>query len=86
MFLLHDPITLHVFATKEKNKERKNTKNAKNDDDDALAILNRIYSKKMYKWIMNLKAIKHMTSHRAVIDTYEMITLRNIHLDDDSVI
>lgn len=61
-------------------------KNTKNNDDDAFVIRNRAYSKSIYKWIMNLKAIKHMILHRAVIDMYKMIALHNIYLDDDSVI
>ena len=40
----------------------------------------------MCKWIMDLGASKHMTSHKATFDTYELITPCNVHFGDNSVI
>ena len=35
---------------------------------------------------MKLGASKHMTSHRAAFNTYEVIIPRNVHLDDNNVV
>ena len=40
----------------------------------------------MCKWIMNSRASKHMILHRAAFDIYEVITSRNVHLDDNTVV
>ena len=38
-----------------------------------------------YKWITDWGAIKHMTPHKTEFDTYEVIYLYNVRLDDESV-
>ena len=43
-------------------------------------------SKSMCKWIMNSSVFKHMTSHKAALNTYEVITPRNVYLDDNTVV
>lgn len=50
-----------------------------------LQTQHRMHSKSVCKQIMNLGAIKYMTSHRAVFDTHEVISPRNVRLDDDSM-
>ncbi len=74
------------FCFKAKNKERENAKNAKDDDDYAFAMRHGAHSRSACKWIMDSGATKHMTSHRAAFDTYEVIAPRNVHLGDDSVV
>ena len=37
------------------------------------------------KWMMDLKATKHMTLQRTAFDTYEVISPHNMHLDDDNL-
>jgi len=74
------------FCYKAKNKERENAKNAKDDDDYAFAARHGAHSRSASKWIMDSGATKHMTSHRAAFDTYEVIAPRNVHLGDDSVV
>lgn len=40
----------------------------------------------MCKWIMDEGASKRMSSHRTAFDTYEVITSRCVHLDDNSFV
>ena len=74
------------FCYKAKNKEQEQTKNAKDDDDYTFVMRNETHSKSMCKWIMDSGASKHMTLHKAAFDTYEVITPRNVHLDDNNVV
>lgn len=46
----------------------------------------RTHSKTICKWIMDLGAIKHIISLRSTFNTYVVIILHNIHLDNDSVV
>lgn len=61
------------FCYKAKNKMHENAKNAKNNDDYAFGMRNKAHSKSMCKWIVDSEATKHMTSHRATFDTYEIL-------------
>lgn len=69
-----------------KNKNKKNANNATNDDDYTFAMQYVAHFKIMCKQIMDLVASKHMTFHKASINIYKVITLRNICLNDDSVV
>ena len=69
-----------------KNKERENAKNVKNDDDFTFALQHKAHLKSVYKWIMDLEATKHMILYRAAFDTYEVISLYNVRLGNDSVV
>ena len=40
----------------------------------------------MYKYIINLGVMKYMTSYRVTYETYMIIDLCNIYLDNDSVV
>ena len=35
---------------------------------------------------MDSGATKHMTSHRATFDTYEVVASQNVHLGNDSIV
>ena len=74
------------FCYRAKNKEREQAKNVNNDDDYAFTMRFEAHSKSMCKWIMNLDATKHITSYKAAFNTYEIITPRNMHLDDNSIV
>ena len=41
---------------------------------------------KICKWIIDSRAIKHMTSHKVAFATYNVISPHNMHLDDDRVV
>ena len=58
----------------------------KDDDEYAFVIYNGTHFKSAYKWIMDSGTTKHMTSHRAIFDMYEVIDTHNIHLDNNSVV
>ena len=47
---------------------------------------NKAYSKNMCKLIMDSYGFKHIMSHKAAFDTYEVITPRNVHLGDKNVV
>lgn len=53
------------FCYKSKNKERENAKNAKDEDEFTFAMQYKAHTRSVCKWIMDLGATKHMTSHRA---------------------
>lgn len=40
----------------------------------------------MCKWIINFRATKHVNFHRMAFDTFKVIDLCYIYLDDDSVV
>ena len=42
--------------------------------------------KSMCKLIMDSSASKHMTLDKATFDTYEIISPRNVHVDDNSIV
>ena len=74
------------FCNKMKNKERENAKNVKNDDDFTFEIQHEAHLRSVYKWIMDLEATKHIILYRAAFDTYEVISLDNVRLDNDGVV
>lgn len=58
-----------------------------NDDDDyAFATQHSTHSNAIYKWIMDLKTTKHITSQMTIFDIYKVIAQRNVHLHEDSVV
>jgi hypothetical protein len=62
-------------------------KNAKKDGDYTFVMHNVAHSKSMCKWIMHeVGSSKYMTSHRVAIGTYEVITPRIVHLNDNSIV
>ena len=73
------------FYYKAKNKKIENAKNAKDNNKFAFATQHGAHSRSICKWIMDLGATKHMTSYRAAFNTYEVISLRNVYLDNDNV-
>ena len=73
------------FFYKIKNKEQKQTKNARDGDDYAFVMCNETRSNKMCKWIIYLGASKHTTLHIITFDTYEVMTPRNVHLGSHNV-
>ena len=58
----------------------------KDDNDYTFVIHNEARFKSICKWLMDSGASKHLTSHRAVFNTYEVITTQNVHLDDNNVV
>ena len=66
--------------------KKKKAKNTKDDDVHVFLMRNETQSKNMCKWIMDLGASKHMTSHKAALDTYEVIAPCNMYLDDNNVV
>ena len=67
-------------------KEKENANHAKEEDDYAFATQDGPHFKSMCKWILDSGATKHMTPHRMAFHTYEVISPRNVHLGDDSVV
>ena len=67
-------------------KEKENANHVKEDDDYAFATQNGPHSKSSCKWIMDSGATKHMTPHKEAFHSNEVISPRNVHLDDDSVV
>ena len=65
------------------NKEQKKNKDG---DDYAFVMRNEAHSKSVSKWIMDLGAYKHMTLYRTAINTCEIITPRNVQLNDKNVL
>lgn len=45
-----------------------------------------VHFKSVCKWIMASGASKHMTLHRTIFHTSEVITQRNVHLDDNNML
>jgi transposase InsO family protein len=74
------------FCFKAKNKDKENANHAKDEDDYAFATQDGAHSNTMCKWIMDSGATKHMTPHRAAFHTYEVISPRNVHMGDDSIV
>ena len=57
----------------------------KDEDEFAFALQHGAYLRSICKWIIDSEATKHMTSHRATFDAYEVFSPRNVCLDDDSM-
>jgi hypothetical protein len=68
-----------------KDKERKNAKIVKDMDNFTFAMQHGACLRSACKGIMDPRATKHMTLHRAAFDTYKVISPHNVHLDDNSV-
>ena len=49
-------------------------------------MCNEPHSHSMCKWIVDSGASKHISSHKAVFDMYEVITPHNVHLDDNNIV
>ena len=60
--------------------------NVKDDDDYAFVMRNETHSKSVHKWIMNLGAPKDVTSCKATFNMYEVIVVRNVYLDNNSIV
>lgn len=73
------------FCYKTKNKERENTKNTKDEDEFAFAKQYETHSMSVCKRIMDLEATKYITLYRVAFDTYEVISLGNVRLGDNSI-
>jgi transposase InsO family protein len=67
-------------------KDKENANHVKEEDDYAFATHDGPHVKSLCKWIMDSGATKHMTPHRVAFNTYEVISPRNVHLGDDSVV
>jgi hypothetical protein len=79
-------IARFCFKAKNNNKEKENANKAKDDDDYAFATKDGDHCKAICKWIMDSRATKHMTPHRAAFDMYEVIPTCNVHMGDDSIV
>lgn len=75
-------ITSIYFKTK--NKEHK--KDARDEDDYIFVMCNIAHSKSVCKWVMDSVATNLTTLHGTALDTYEVITPHNMHLDQSSVV
>lgn len=80
-------IACFSFKTKYNNKEKVDAKNTKDDDCDyEFLIQDKVYSKAIYKWNMDSRASKHMTSHWEAFHTYEIIFKRNVYFGDNRIV
>src|SRR5579875_408018 len=85
-------IARYCFKNNKKEKESANVASNKVDEVDyaflsALVASNDGDDNTMAKWIMDSGATKHMTSHRAAFQTYEVISPPlHVHLGDDSIV
>lgn len=75
-----------TFCYKTKNKEHLHAKIAKNDNDYTFVMCNGIHFKSVYKWIIDLGAIKYVISHRTAFNTSKIIDPCNVYLEDDCVV
>ena len=73
------------FCYKAKNNNKDNANNTKDGDDHTFARQHIVHSKAMYKFIMDLGASNHMTSHRVALDTYKVFSSCNVYLSYDSI-
>ena len=73
------------FCYKTESKEKESANIAKVEDGFAFATKLKEHSRSVYKCIMDSDATKHMTLHRIVFDTYEVIFPRNVRLGDGRV-
>ena len=74
------------FCFKAKNKERESANKAMEEDDYAFVSHVGAQFKGLSKWIMDSGATKHMTPHKEAFATYEVISPRNVHMGDDSIV
>lgn len=56
------------------------------DDNYAFVMQNETHFNSVCKCIMDLGASKQMALHRTAFDTYEVITLCNVHLGDNNIV